>query len=189
MKSIQSLFILVFFFLGFTATAQSTKVNTKTSTVAWLGKKIGGQHEGFIQIKSGELNFTDGNISTGNFTLDMGSITCTDLKDETYNDKLIGHLKSDDFFSVDKFQTASLNIIAATKFTNERATVTGEISIKGHTETVKFDVVKKGNVYTAQLNLDRSSFDVRYGSNSFFDNLGDKAIDDVFTLDIKLVIG
>ena len=189
MKILQSLLVLVFLFVGYSATAQTAKVNTKTSSVAWLAEKIGGQHEGFVKIKSGELTFTDGNIASGNFNLDMTSITCTDLKDEGYNQKLIGHLKSDDFFSVDKFQSASFKILAATKFTNDRTTVTGEVTIKGITETVKFDVVRKGNTYTAQLKLDRSKFDVRYGSNSFFDNLGDKAIEDIFTLDIKLVVG
>lgn len=188
MKTIQALLIATFLFVGLSASAQTSTIDTKSSSVAWLGKKIGGQHEGYIQIKSGALDLKDGNITGGNFILDMNTITCTDLEDAGYNEKLIGHLKSDDFFSVEKFQTAKLNITKATKFNNNKATVTGEITIKGHTETISFDVVKKGNTYTAQLNIDRSKFDVRYGSNSFFDNLGDKTIDDIFTLDVQLVI-
>jgi len=187
MKTIRYLAAAVLFLASATGIAQKVNVDTKTSTVNWIGEKIGGQHEGLISIKSGSLNLANDQIKSGEFTIDMNSITCTDLEDETYNQKLVGHLKSDDFFGVEKHPTAILTITNATKFTNGKATVTGKIKIKGKTETVKFDVYKKGNTYTAELKVDRSKFDVRYGSTSFFDSLGDKAIDDIFTLNIKLV--
>jgi len=117
----------------------------------------------------------------------MTSITNTDLTDASYNQKLVGHLKSDDFFGIEKFPTANLNITKATKFSNGKASVTGDVTIKGKTETITFDIVKKGNSYSAKIEIDRSKHDVRFGSTSFFDSLGDKAIDDLFILDIKLV--
>ena len=116
----------------------------------------------------------------------MNTLTNEDLEDEGYNQKLVGHLKSDDFFGVEKYPTSSFEITSATKFSNGKATVSGKLSIKGKTENISFDVVKNGSAYIAKVDVDRSKFDVRYGSDSFFDNLGDKVIDDIFTLDIKL---
>jgi polyisoprenoid-binding protein YceI len=168
--------------------AQKVEVNTEKSTVKWHGEKIGGEHEGFIQIKSGHLEMKNDKIVDGTIVIDMNSITNTDLTDEGYNQKLVGHLKSDDFFGVENYPTASLELIKSTKFSDGKATVTGNLNIKGKTEKVSFEVLKKGNAYTATMEIDRSKFDVRYGSDSFFDNLGDKAIDDIFTLDINLVV-
>nr|MDA3843984.1 YceI family protein [Candidatus Kapabacteria bacterium] len=75
-----------------------------------------------------------------------------------------------------------------TKFKNGKATIKGKITIKGKTKNISFIVKRSGNKYKAKIEIDRSKFDVRYGSDSFFDNLGDKAIDDIFTLDVKLVL-
>ena len=117
----------------------------------------------------------------------MNSITCTDLEDIGYNQKLVGHLKSDDFFGVKQNPTASLTITKSTKFSKGKATVTANLTIKGKTESITFEVVKNGTIYTTKLEIDRSKYDVRYGSTSFFDSLGDKAIDDIFTLKINLI--
>ena len=168
--------------------AQKVEVNTQTSTIEWLGKKIGGQHEGQILLKSGSLELKNDKIVAGNFVIDMTTITNTDLEDEDYNKKLVGHLKSDDFFGVEKYPTANFTITKSTKFSDGKAKVIGNVTIKGKTEIIIFDVVRTGNVYTAKIDIDRSKFDVRYGSNSFFDNLGDKTIDDIFSLDVKLVV-
>jgi len=168
--------------------AQNKTVNTKASVVKWTGDKIGGSHYGEISIKSGQLEFSKNNITRGEVVIDMTSITNTDLEDQAYKQKLVDHLESDDFFGVKNFPTASFVITKASKFVNGKASVSGKITIKGKTEPISFDVVKKGNIYTAKVEIDRSKFDVRYGSNSFFDNLGDKAIDDIFVLDIKLVL-
>ena len=118
----------------------------------------------------------------------MTTITNSDLKDEGYNQKLVGHLKSDDFFGVEKFPTASFVVTKSSKFSNGKATLTGDITIKGKTESISFDIVKQSKEYTTKIEIDRSKFDVRYGSDSFFDNLGDKAIDDIFSLNIKLAV-
>ena len=152
-------------------TAQKLDVNTESSTVEWLGKKIGGQHNGNILLKSGSLELKDGNILKGNFVVDMTSITNADLKAESYNQKLVGHLKSDDFFGVEKYPTASFVITASSKFTNGKATITGNLTIKGKTESITFETVKAGNNYTSKIEIDRSKFDVRYGSKSFFKNV------------------
>lgn len=179
--------VVSFIFMISYTKAQLAKVDVNTTTIEWLGKKIGGEHNGNILVKSGSINLKDDQIVAGSVVIDMNSITNIDLKDEGYNQKLVGHLKSDDFFGVSKYPTAEINDLKSSKFNNGKASVTGKITIKGKTENISFDVMKEGNSYSANVEIDRSKFDVRYGSNSFFDNLGNKAIDDIFTLKIKLV--
>jgi polyisoprenoid-binding protein YceI len=168
--------------------AQTMEVNTEKSSIEWLGKKIGGQHDGLIQLKNGSLELDGEQITAGKFVVDMTSITNMDIKDEGRNQRLVGHLKSDDFFGVESYPTASFNVVQASKFENDKATLTGDITIKGKKERISFDVVKAGVTFTAEVEIDRSKFDVRYGSKSFFNDLGDNAIDDIFLLRIKLVV-
>nr|WP_321452070.1 YceI family protein [uncultured Carboxylicivirga sp.] len=168
--------------------AQKQEIKSVDSKVVWTGKKIGGSHTGEIQIKDGYLNLKNGKLTGGKIVIDMNSITNTDLENEGYNAKLVGHLKSDDFFGVANYPTSEFVINKVTELSGDKATVNGTITIKGKTQDISFDVLKKGSAYTAQIEVDRSKFDVRYGSGSFFDNLGDKAIDDIFILDIELAI-
>jgi len=168
--------------------AQKVEVDIKKSSVEWFGKKIGTQHEGNIQLKSGNLELQDDKIVAGIFVVDMTTISNTDLENENYNQKLVGHLKSDEFFGVEKYPLANFEVTQSSTFSNGKATFSGDITIKGKTESISFEVIKAGKEYSAKISIDRSKFDVRYGSDSFFDNLGDKAIDDIFTLDIKLVV-
>lgn len=187
MKTIK---ILATLFLAGTlsVSAQKTEINLSKSVVEWTGKKIGGAHNGEVKVKSAFLEIKDGEIVGGKVEIDMTTITNTDLEDEGYNQKLVGHLKSDDFFGVEKHPTASFEVTKSTKFKNGKANISGKITIKGKTEEITVEVLKNDGQYSAQLEVDRSKFDVRYGSNSFFDNLGDKAIDDIFILDITLVL-
>jgi polyisoprenoid-binding protein YceI len=167
---------------------EKMKVDTKKSSIEWEGKKVGGKHNGMIQLESGYLEMQDGKMVSGSFMVDMTSITNLDLKNEGSNQKLVGHLKSDDFFGVETYPTAKFVLSESSEFVNGKASVSGEITIKGKTEKISFDVMKDGDAYSAQVEIDRSKFDVRYGSKSFFNNLGDKAINDIFTLQIKLML-
>lgn len=168
--------------------AQTLKANAEKSELKWLGKKVTGQHNGQIKLADGELSIKDNKIVSGTFNIDMKSITCDDLKDAGYNGKLVGHLKSDDFFGVEKFPLATLTLGESVAFVNNQAEVKGKLTIKGITNPIMFKVTRNGNSFTANIAVDRSKYDVRYGSGSFFDNLGDKAIDDIFTLDVLLVV-
>ena len=187
MKTIK--LVLVLILAGtLSAFAQNKTINVDKSSVKWTGNKITGSHNGDIKVKSGSFDFTDGNITKGEIVIDINSITCADLEDASYNKKLVGHLKSDDFFGTEKFPTATFVVTKASKFVNNKASVIGKITIKGKTETITFDVMNNSGVYTAQLKIDRTKFGIRYGSDSFFDNLGDKAIENIFILDIKLMM-
>ena len=168
--------------------AQVLEVDTNKSTVEWHGKKIGGKHDGYIQIKSGTFELEDDRIVSGNFVVDMTSIANSDLKDEGSRHKLVSHLKSDDFFGVEAHPTASFEVFQSTEFIGGKAILTGDITIKGKTERITFEVEQTGNEFSAELQIDRSKFDVRYGSKSFFNDLSNRAIDDIFTLNVKLLV-
>ena len=161
------------------------KVMVKDSSITWLGKKVTGQHEGTISLKSGYFMMDGESMVGGEFVIDMQSITVTDLKAGKGKEKLEGHLKSGDFFGVDNHPTATLTIKRAAR-TGNKYTVTADLTIKDITNPITFDIMRDGNKMTANVTVDRSKFDVRYGSGSFFDNLGDKTIYDDFDLTVKL---
>lgn len=162
------------------------KVDTANSTANWLAKKVTGQHNGTVAIKSGTIFFDNGRPTSGEFTIDMTSIACKDLQGE-WADKLIGHLKSDDFFSVEKHNTARfvLKNVAATA-DPKKFVLTGDLTIKGITQSLSFDAMVDMNGATAKIIVDRTKYDIKYGSASFFDSIGDKAIENNFELNVQL---
>lgn len=170
--------------------AGNYKVDPSASSVKWLGKKVTGQHNGTINIKEGNLEVVDGAVKGGTVLIDMQSIANEDITDKGSNQKLVGHLKSDDFFSVETYPTAKL-VLTDVKKTGNNYTFTGDLTIKGTTNPVTFNATSSpegdGLKLTGDLTIDRSKYNVRYGSSSFFDNLGDKVIYDDFKLDFVLV--
>ncbi len=169
----------------------SYKVDVQKSNIAWNGKKVAGQHSGNIKLSGGTLNLNDGKLSNGSFSINMNSITCTDLQGE-WADKLVGHLKADDFFGVEKFPTSSFVITKVSPASAGTVNISGNLTIKGITKAISFpaSMSMSGNTLTASakgVKVDRTKYDIRYGSKSFFDSIGDKAIDDEFTIDINLV--
>lgn len=192
MKRIQFLFAMLAVAVAFSFTvAEITyKVNPEESQLKWVGRKVTGEHFGTINLKSGSLEVQDGILKGGNFVIDMPTLVSNDLEGE-YKGKLEGHLKSDDFFGVEKYPEAKFVITKATKKNANQYEITGDLTIKDKTNSISFpaEVVIAGDkVYaTANITVDRSKYDVRYGSGSFFDNLGDKTIYDNFDLQVKLV--
>lgn len=177
-------------FVGSAVYADNYVVDASKSTVGWHGKKVTGEHNGAIDIKEGSLEVVDGEIKGGTVSIDMQSITNEDISDDGMNQKLVGHLKSDDFFSVETHPTATL-VLTDVKKSGSNYTFKGDLTIKGITKPVSFEgtsSTKSDAVEVkGQLTIDRSDFDVRYGSKSFFDNLGDKMIYDDFTLSFVVV--
>lgn len=187
---IKAFIILAAFFSG---EAKDVKVNTKASTIVWSGSKVVGKtHTGTLELTSGSLDISKGALKGGSFTVDMTTLTDTDLEGE-WKGKLEGHLKSDDFFGIETYPTAEFKITKVKSTDDGSYDVTGDITIKGKTESISFSTalteIGGGYQATASITVDRSKFDVRYGSGSFFDDLGDKAISDEFTLEVKLVTG
>lgn len=175
--------------------AQDYRVDAAASLLKWKGEKIGKQHYGTIDIKDGTLTKSDDNFS-GEFKVDMTTIKNDDITDAEYNAKLIGHLKSDDFFSVEKFNTTTLKIKSISSYKPKKDQygnywVKGDLTIKGITNEIGFPAELKfdSNGFTAKADIviDRSKWDVKYGSGSFFDNLGDKMISDDIKFELSLV--
>tara|TARA_R110002049_G_scaffold252643_1_gene427850 strand:- start:979 stop:1554 length:576 start_codon:yes stop_codon:yes gene_type:complete len=168
--------------LSFTTMETEKKdIKIKNSKVVWKGYKVTGSHEGTINIKSGSLSFNDGKLTGGECSIDMTTLVSTDLTGE-YKGKLEGHLKSDDFFGVEKFPTATL-IFTDVKVKGKNSyNVTGDLTIKGKTNPVTFEISIYGSKATTSLKIDRTKYGVKYGSTSFFDGLKDKAIYDEFDL-------
>ena len=166
-------------------TIQSVSIDASKSAIKWKGEKVTGSHFGKVNVKSGKLDMQNGKLVGGKIVVDMTSITNEDLEGE-WNTKLVGHLKSDDFFGVQKHPEATFTIQRAVEAADGEYTVTGDLTIKGKTNPIKFKANLKDGVATANVTIDRSNYDVRYGSGSFFDNLGDKTIYDNFDLEIKL---
>jgi polyisoprenoid-binding protein YceI len=168
------------------SSAQTKKINTEKSTISWVGKKVTGSHEGTISFKEGNLIFKGKKVAGGNFTVDMNSITATDLKAGQGKENLEGHLKADDFFGTASFPTATLVFKSIGDKGNGTYSVTADLTIKNVTESVKFDLVVAKNTAKTAFKVDRTKFGIKYGSGSFFDSLGDKAINDEFELSISL---
>lgn len=183
--------ILLALSLAYLTSASSLPVDISKSSVKWIGKKVGGEHSGTITIKEGHLQVENSKITGGKVKIDMNSIKVTDITDPDMNAKLLGHLKSDDFFGVATYQSAELEINNV-KSNGVNHNFTGDLTIKGITHSVSFtatsSVVANDTVYKGVIIIDRSKYNVRYGSKSFFDNLGNKVISDEFTLDFMLFV-
>lgn len=171
--------------------ASTLKVDAQKSVLNWNGKKVTGEHSGSVKIENGTISVDGTKLVGGTFLIDMNSITCSDLTDAGYNAKFIGHMKSEDFFNTAKYPTAKFEITKVTPKGGTNFDITGNMTIKGITNAVTFPSVVKvtpaGLEATGKATLDRTKYDIRYGSKSFFENIGDKAIYDDFTVDLKLV--
>lgn len=161
------------------------EVDVESSTVTWTGEKVTGSHHGTIQLESGHLILEDEKIVGGEFVMDMSTLTVTDLTGENKG-KLEGHLKSDDFFGVENHPTSKLVITSAASKGDGKYGIVGDLTIKNETHPITFDLTMNGDSAKTELTIDRSKYNVRYGSGSFFDNLGDKTIYDNFDLEVNL---
>ncbi|WP_353779478.1 YceI family protein [Winogradskyella sp. 3972H.M.0a.05] len=170
--------------------AQKFKVNTDSS-IEWKGFKPTGSHNGTIAVESGVFTLTDGKIQSGTFIIDMNSIVVTDIPaEEEGNASLTGHLKSGDFFNVEQFPNAAFEVTGMeTKDGN--AMLSGNLKLKDKQNNITFPVTvsEQGDeisITSEKFTIDRSKWDVKYGSKSFFDDLGDKFINDDIELKINL---
>ena len=165
--------------------------NTNRSLIHWTGKKITGSHTGTINLSAGNLELEDGKIIGGSFDFDTKSIEITDIEDPKTNKEFKDHLFHDDFFSVDKFPTSQLLIENATHVSGRQYKIEGVLTIKDISHPVSFTATVETFTDTlhslGEIVIDRTMYNIRYGSGKFIDNLGDKLIYDDFILQFKLV--
>ncbi|WP_348823264.1 YceI family protein [Flavobacterium aestuarii] len=188
MRNLKSLgIVLLILFSCYIGNAQKYKIDVSKSSIHWVGKKITGEHEGSIKFKDGYIIFKDKKLAGGSFTADMTTISNDDQTGSS-KQKLEGHLKSEDFFSTASFTTSNLTLKSIASKGNNTYLVTADLTIKGITNSVQFDLVIAGkNKAAANLIVNRTKYDIKYGSGSYFDDLGDKTIYDDFELHVILV--
>lgn len=167
------------------------RVNSTSSTLEWNAKKVTGQHNGTISFGEGIINFDRQKITSGKVAVDMKTIANTDPISDDYKQKLIGHLKSDDFFGVEKFPVATLEVKNVVSKSDNLYHFTADLTIKGITSPVEFDADVNHDsdqiTATGTMVVNRTKYGIKYGSGSFFEGLGDKMIYDEFTVKFKLV--
>ena len=187
-----ALILVLAVFTGLTSMASTPvdyevkQVKTSESSVTWKGYKVTGSHHGTIAIEAGSLMFDGDKLTGGEFVVNMPTLVSNDLEGESKG-KLERHLKSDDFFGVEAHPTSKLVFSKVESTGKNSYEVTGNLTVKGKTNPVTFDISIYGNKATATMKIDRSQYNVRYGSGSFFENLGDKTIYDEFDLVVDLV--
>lgn len=175
-----------------TSTAQKSveyQIVPTKSEITWIGKKLTGEHSGTITVSQGNL-FMQGDAPTGGqCTVDMRSITVTDIPaNDPGNAKLKKHLENKDFFDVEQFPNAILNILSLSKIDSKKYEVKGNLTIKGITKPVTFTLeitgkTKHAIVMRAHISIDRTQYGIVYKSST----LGEMVINDQFSLDVKLV--
>ena len=192
-KTLGTSVVLIASIFSSLALSKTLTVDPAASELLWTGKKVTGQHNGKVQLKSGTVEVDKNALKAGQFEVDMTTLKVDDITDATNNAKLAGHLKSDDFFGVEKFPTATFKITGVKELKGSKdATheITGDLTIKGKTAPATFpaQVAIKGDEATMKgtLVVDRTKYDVRYGSGKFFQNLGDKVIYDNFDVALNL---
>ncbi|GAB2625640.1 YceI family protein [Belliella aquatica] len=170
---------------------EALNISKTESTVGWKAAKVTGEHWGKVKISSANLDYQNGRITSGSFEIDMTSITVEDIKDANSNARLTNHLKSDDFFSVEKFNKSSMTITEAKTSNGKDYEIKGNLVIKGISNPVTFpaQVTEEGNkvIATGKITFDRTKYDIKYRSGNYFENLADKLIYDEVTLEVKLV--
>ncbi|HEU4788560.1 MAG TPA: YceI family protein [Flavobacterium sp.] len=187
MRNLKSFSIVLLILFSFNqGISQTSKIDVSKSIIKWEGKKITGQHEGTINFKDGYLIFKDKKVTGGSFTADMKSLSNTDQTGSSKT-KLEGHLRSEDFFSIENFPTSTLVFKSIASKGNNTYLINADLTIKGITNPIQFDLVVSPNKATAELTVNRTKYDIKYGSGSYFDDLGDKTIYDDFELNVVLV--
>ena len=161
--------------------AFGVEIDTAKSSLEWKASKVTGKHNGKVPLKSGNLEMKDGKVVGGEFVANIADFTVEDLSGE-WADKFITHMKSEDFFEVKKYPTATMKIKSV-----KNGKATGDLTIRGKTNEVTFDMKESKGAYVGTLKFDRTKFDMIYGSKNFFKNIGDKAIHNEVVVDYKLV--
>ncbi|MBF9140681.1 YceI family protein [Hymenobacter properus] len=176
--------------------APAYAVQPQLSTLGWEGKAVTHGHNGTMNFSSGELLVKGNAIVGGTVTVDMKSMKATDIKDAESHGKFVGHMSSDDFFGVATYPTSTFKIVSVTPIKGaakdaDNATITGDMTIKGVTQRISFPakVGVKGDLASAtgKVTIDRTKFGLKYGSKSFFESIGDKAIYDTFDLTFNVI--
>ena len=186
MKTYKILMTLTFL-ITYQIVAQELVLDTSSSKLKWTGTEITSKtHYGSLIFKSGTITMKNNKPDKGEFVVDMTTLKNEDVP-EAYRGRLEGHLKSDDFFSVEKFPKAVLKINSSSFLNSEKYNLEGDLTVKGMTHPISLSITTMKNKWIANLTFDRSKYDVRFRSGTFFENLGDKLIYDDIIIESELI--
>ena len=168
----------------FASPAFAAEVDASKSSIKWKGSKItGSNHFGKISPKSSSFVLEGGKIVSGQLVLDMNSLTVDDIETEKYATKFLTHMMSDDFFEVDKYPTATLEIKSV-----DGNQMSGSLTIKGITKPFSFPTQYTNGKYVGKTTFDRTKYGVIYKSGNFFQDLGDKVINDDVEISFEIAL-
>ena len=185
------LFYIILFSILFPLT--QLEIDQDKSFIKWKGTKSNGSyHDGLIEVNNSILNIDSNNILIdGEIIIDMNSIICTDIKDEEGNQNLVEHLKTDDFFSTTNFPTALLKINKVTAIKDNDYRVNGALTIKNQTHPIEFSanimVEENMSLASGKIEIDRAKYNIKYKSKSWYPDIGDMFINDIFELYFNLL--
>lgn len=165
------------------------KIEHSKSHIHWKGTKMRGvgKHEGEIELKSGYLIIENKQLVNGNFVIDMSTIGVTDIPEhETVPRKnLNNHLKSADFFDVEKFPTSELQITNVKKISSDSLLISGNLTLKDITKNVEFRANYKGESFTTRFTFDRFHWNISFEGSFANKTLVDKDIELTIKLETK----
>jgi len=175
----------------------SYPIDLEESRVEWTGRNLLNKHWGTVGLKSGSLRFDGGSLAGAEFVLDLTDLTCTDLAGNHLHDVLIDHLQSDDFFDVERFPEARFVIDSAREIPGQtpgspNLSVEGNLTLKGETHPVRFEATAGLNAEgkpaaQASFSIDRTKWNVIYGSGKFFKRLAGHLVNDEIDLEFRIV--
>jgi polyisoprenoid-binding protein YceI len=166
------------------------KIVSSNSNVEWTGRKVTGAHNGTIGIKEGNFILNGGKVKGGNIVINTSTIKILDIADAATSEQFAGHLASDDFFSIEKFPTASFDILSVKELSDSTYYLEGNLTIKDISHVVGFEAslenAENAITLSGKLVIDRTKYDIRFRSGNFFKDLGDTLIYNDFELDFNI---
>ena len=169
-------------------------VDIENSDIDWIGRKITGEHSGTLNLSDGFVIWNGKSITGGKITFDMTSIKNTDIESLEWKEKLEKHLMAEDFFFVDSFPHANLEIKNHRQTVDESSEVNNQIianlTIRGITHEIIFPlkISQSKSIFYAEgtIDINRTLFNINYKSGTLFENLGDRMIYDDFTVQFSV---
>ena len=180
--------------LGKLSSYDTLQVDLDKSQISWIGRKVTGEHSGSLHLSNGWVVLAKNVLMGGKFIFDMTSISNTDIESPEWKLKLEDHLKSEDFFNVDSFPMAILEIKEHQRLSDDQSTsnnqILADLTIRGIKQELSFPISlhKSDSIFLAKgtVDIDRTLYNIQYKSGKFIENLGDKLIYDDFTVQFMI---
>ncbi|MBA93591.1 MAG: hypothetical protein CMG47_00800 [Candidatus Marinimicrobia bacterium] len=185
--------LLYIFLFSLIFSSNQFEIDDKKSSIQWKGtKSTGSYHDGLISVDNSILNIDDNNmLLNGTIIIDMNSIICTDIQDKESNSYLVKHLKNDDFFSTEFFPKSILTINKVTPIKDDNYSVAADLTIKDQTHPIDFiaNIIIKDDIGLAsgKIEINRAKYNIKYKSQSWYPDIGDRFINDIFELYFTLL--